>query len=296
MKILINDNPQESLGFYLQQNAGNDTIFYLISPLPSTQIFQRGETCKLYALANAINQEASKQNIIPLPLYKNKMHAQVSLRQLAKKNGSSVGEMYSIESMVKTAHDAGFSASVFAPNNEFEYINCLKEELAKNKAPIVFFDLDSNPGLNFKHPYIGNGNNEHAAVVVGCYDTYYGDTHFIVMQYNEFYDFGGWELALSSMYSLNDKRNVETFRKVEKNNTTMWVLDNAISSQCRVIEGVSSRVARPMSDMDTPLKGKIISVSILEYIPIDYCFFAQNGGNFSANKTSPDKTTYVAKK
>lgn len=285
MKILMNNgDPSLSLQTYLNHNAQIDSTFFLINPLPSLEISQRGETCKLFALANAIENEALKNNLRPLPLYKNRNCSQTSLRQLAKKNGSAVGEMYSIESLTKTAQDSGYISTVYAPYDEYEYIRQLEKIIEENKMPIIFYDIDLNPGDNFQHPYLGDGKNEHAAIIVGFYKTFSDETHFIVMQYNEFYDFNGMNLAFASLYSLSEQREPETFKKVQINDTTKWVLENNEYPYFTTIEGVPTRKANRMSDTDTPLKGKIMTVEVMKHSQIInplFSFYNQNKSNFT---------------
>ncbi|GGI93229.1 hypothetical protein [Legionella impletisoli] len=88
MSSYIDFNPQKSLlpqlQTYFKTHADLENKFHIITPevLPASD--QRGETCKLKALADAMGHTAKATHSHALPLYKNREYG-VSLRQIAKK-------------------------------------------------------------------------------------------------------------------------------------------------------------------------------------------------------------------
>ncbi len=170
--------------------------------------------------------------------------------------------MYSIESLIKTCNSAGYEAETYAPYNEDEYILQLQNLIDKNLAPMVFFDLDLTPMDRYGFPRIGDGENEHAAVVVGYYKNEYDETRFVVNHWGEYFDFDGMEPALSACHSLVEKRKVETFCKVmTAHGEKAWVLKTKAHQFGIPLEDVAEQTALPMQDTHTPLKGKILVVT-----------------------------------
>lgn len=246
---------------YFKINGDSTKPFHVTRPEVIPSQAQRGETCKLKALADAIEHAACKADAPSVPLYKNKRHPH-SLRQTAKAQGSIVGEMYSLESLLTTCQSVGYAATHYAPSNEDEYITQLETLIDENFAPMIFFDVDLEPGQRYGHPHIGTGKNEHAAVVVGYYKNQYDETHFIVAQCGRYFDFDGMELALSSCRSLATQREIETFRKVQdEHGEKKWYLKNKAHLFGAVLPRVPERVSSPMQTKDTPLKGKIMVVT-----------------------------------
>ena len=249
------------LQHYLETQADLEKKVSLITPetLPAER--QRGETCKLKALADAMAHTASLFKSSRLPLYKSQNFS-LSLRELAKRQGSVVGEVYSIEMLRKTCFDAGYESKIYDPGNEDDYIKQLERLIDVNYAPIVFYDVDMSEARNGL-PSISDGTNEHACVVVGYYKDHSDETHFIITQWGYYYDFNGMELALSACYSLADKREIETFDKYYTPNspTTKWCRADTRPPEDFFKMGVPSRTSLPMKDTDTPLKGKIMVVT-----------------------------------
>lgn len=247
---------------HVKEKAAIEKGFHITMPVTSTHIEQRGENCKLVALTKAIEHAHNKSKIKtpPVPLYKNKS-APASLRQFAKAHGSVVGEMYSLESLVKTSADAGYNVRTFAPFNEDEYVRQLEQLIDQNLVPIIFYELDITPGERYGYPMIGDGKNEHSGTVVAYYKNEEDETRFIIDTWGQYYDYDGMELALSS-FSLAQKRQVETFSKIRvPNGSTWWVLKHkAHIYQGALLETIPSRTALPMGENDTPLKGKIMVV------------------------------------
>lgn len=288
----------EKLLTYVRDFADIEKKFHLITPVPLPGVPQRGETCKLKALAIAIEYAAQKAGrLTSIPLYKSRSQS-ISLRQLAKMHGSAVGEMYSLETLIATCHDAGFIAESYAPYNEDDYISQLEELLDKHLTPMIFFDINLTPGEREGFPQIAEGSNEHAAMVVGYYKNKYDETHFIVTFWNNYYDFDGMELALSACYSLAKKRKPETFCKVrDDSGITSWHLPENIHKHGRLLEYTPMRTASPQKDSDTPLKGKIlvvtsplpqISVKMPPLTSHDKSFFAAVGLGVSATDIGDD--------
>ena len=264
--IDLNALPGESvyhkLLHYFRLHADRPRGFHITRPqvlLPNQA--QRGESCKLAALAQAIRHSASVEKVACLPLYKDKTYPH-SLREIAKQHGSKAGEMYSLQSLIRTCNSAGFEAETFAPYNEDDYILELQKLIDRNLAPMVFFDVDITSGPRCGLSRIGDGKNEHSSVIVAYYKTAFDETRFIMTHWGQYYDFDGMELALSACYSLVDKREIETFCKVScPDSKTEWVLKDKVPIHYEVMRHIPERTALPMQDTDTPLKGKILAVT-----------------------------------
>lgn len=245
---------------YFKQHADLKRTFHIVTPavLPSEP--QYGETCKLKALSDAMQHAAHLYRAPKISLYKHGKFGP-SLRAIAKKNGSAVGEVYSLNMLEKICSDAGFESSSYATLNQDEYILQLEKLINKNKVPIVFFDMDLSEkrrGL----PYIGQGENEHAAVVVAYYKNDADETRFIMSFWNQYYDFDGMELALSACHSLKDKRSAEVFAKVwnEDIPKTYWYLSSRPLFENEYHFTTKHRIAPEMKASDIPLRGKIMVV------------------------------------
>lgn len=230
--------------------------FHIISPLVLPAELQRGDNCKLKALADAALHIATVSNgrVDGPRLYKAKGGG-ISLREYAKIYGSVVGEVYSLDTLRTVCEAAGFDSDAYMADEAEIYLAKLVELIEQNKAPIVFFDLD----LTTYRPYIGRGENEHAAVIAAYYKDGANKTRFIVTQWNNYYDYDGLELAQSSL-SLPNKREAETFTKCldTRHNHHAWVKNKR--AEHLEIEGLPKRTAAEMLDGELPLKGKIMVV------------------------------------
>lgn len=247
---------------YIEAHRDKTKKSGLIQPFYKIGATQFGQICKLKALNDAMNIYCSKYYGDCTPLHKYGVFSN-SLRQMAKKNGSVVGEVYSIEMLRKIIQDAGFVSTAFSTTNVDEYIEVLQNYLDINQSSIVFFDLDQSYERH-GFPYIGDGKNEHACTVIGYYKTHCDETRFIISQWDKYYDFNGMELALSACHSLSDNRKVETFSKRRdiQSKKTYWQLT---SIECSPDESVSIphvplRTALPMKAGEHSLKGTIVSI------------------------------------
>ncbi|WP_133131340.1 hypothetical protein [Legionella yabuuchiae] len=230
---------------------------------------QRGETCKLKALADAMQQASCRFNCYRPPLYKEKQRDVVSLRQIAKRLGSVVGEVYSAEMLQRICEEAGFVGEFYNPYNEDEWIETVCLLIDKNLAPIIFYDVDTSPTERKGYARIGDGKNEHAATVVGYYRTELDETRFILTLWGDYYDMDAMELALSSCYALADRREPETFIKVHLDGETRWKLVRSFNpnGEEQVLHDVLLRKAPEMPSNATPLKGKIFTITGLKRLP-----------------------------
>lgn len=279
---------------YIKIHGDTKKKFHITCPEVLHTELQRGETCKLKALSVAIKHLAESFKHPYPALYKNKTHP-TSLRQIAKELGSVQGEVYSLELLKKVCHKAGFESESYQSLNTDEYILHLEMLIDKNNAPIVFYDA-SLDGSRFGFPAIGDGNNEHAGVVVGYYKNEEDETHFIVSIWNSYFDFDGMELALSACHSLKDKRIPETFAKFfdATNQNTLWLLSKHEKYKMYLSQlDVKLRTALPMKDQDTPLRGQIMIVTKPRAPMLDeqHNFFALHSlNNKKAEKTESSKS------
>lgn len=259
--VLPGNNVLHKLLNYFKARASLKDGFHIIVPTVTASAAQRGQNCKLVALANAIEHAANKAKVPHLPLYKNKRHT-LSLRQLAKTyGGSKVGEMYSLESMITTSRCAGFEAVAYTAFNEDDYISQLKAYVDENQVPIVFYDADLSDD-RYGFPHIGDGKNEHAVIVVAYYYNKDHKIRFIVNSWGYFFDFDGLELAVSACHSLVDKREPETFRKCQAlDGMNKWLLFNDIPTNAIPIADLPLRTADSIGSSDRSLKGKIMIIA-----------------------------------
>ena len=254
----------ENLLRYLSHHVGEGKEFHLI--LQPNEVYksvrQRGENCKLAALAHAIEHIAVRTNSSFPHLYKEGNKGLISLRQLAKQHGSKIGEMYSINSLLKTCSSAGFQSKWSTHDNEEDYINQLKNYLACNHVPIIFFDVDITVSEHHGFPLIdGDGSNEHSATVIAFYIDKYDRTHFMVEHWSQVFDFDGMELARSTN-RLQERRSPETFYKIfnTTQQNTAWVLKKNIGPNKIQLDN-PARIASPIMDDEKPLKNTIMVVT-----------------------------------
>ena len=256
---------------YISERAAIGAMCHIILPVVSIDQVQRGETCKLAALATGIKHTACKNYTSYSLLYKDRFFSS-SLRQIAKTHGSKVGEMYSVNSILQTSFSAGYLSMAYAPTDPSEYANLLVNLIHNNTAPIVFFDMDPTPGENYGCPYLGDGRNEHAAVIAAYYYDQSGSLRFITTQWGSYFDIGASDLAISSFVSLVDKREPETFVKIDGgNDKTLWCLKSRAIREGATILPVPERTASDMQPGDIPLKGKVIVVS-MPLVPLPNVF------------------------
>ncbi len=243
---------EQKLSHYLETHAANSKMQHLITPLVIPFQAQRGESCKLAALGYAIGHAGKKEGRSAIPVYKDKTYP-FSLRQIAKKiSNSQVGEMYSLEALMKVSLAVKYQPRAFKILDEQKYIETLDKLVHKNFAPVVFFDVEKGSGA----PYIGDGRNEHAAIIAACYTNKNGETHFLVTHWGRFFDFDGIELAASACKSLVEKREPETFVKVKQlNGKNIWHLKSRAAEFGEIITSKGERMAAPIAEHETPLKG-----------------------------------------
>ncbi|MCX7120604.1 MAG: hypothetical protein NTZ67_02330 [Gammaproteobacteria bacterium] len=248
--------------------------FRRISPLPAlSDTEQHGETCKLFALSCLMDHHIQKQTASlnvdsaahanPKPfLHKNKREGH-SLRAIAKKHtGSTVGEMYSIDALKKTAEIAGFSMTAHVATNEDDYIAHLKQLIDQNKAAEVIFNVNTK-GNDVGMPCVNTESyNEHAATILGYIKDKGGNTQFIAYHWGQCWVFDGKLLAQSAL-SLQESSPVETFAKTKNSNTgkTSWSNVRFLHNTNPEIPDVSRRVAQRKSEGQTGLRGAILSIN-----------------------------------
>jgi len=213
--------------------------YKLIENFPDL-IAQKGSTCKLVAVMNALTYHYTMGNLnhCPLPLYKNRdQKVTLSARQVAKKKaGSAVGEMYTekmFSTFIKglgettgdeTLIDAKIEFKRFEDDksNQDSYVNYLKKTIDENNnIPIIFFDVEVNSSSEGQPRPLGDGSQEHGAIVVGyCYDK--TNISFILGQWGNYYIVDGKELAAASSH-LAMKHSPAKFYKIKNNKiSTEW--------------------------------------------------------------------------
>lgn len=198
--------------------------FQLVSsqiPAPTDLCVQRGETCKLVALANAMmfsyhaKRDSALSAAIPPPAFANKNPEWKgrSLRAQLKELGSSVGEVYNTHILQQLAERNGYTATVSKPTSTQEYMLTIMSSLRRATPVIVFFDIDLQ-GL----PDMQRGTREHAAVIVGCgkvdaaANPNHGKVFFVAYQAGYYYLLDSQHVIASSA-QLPRRHQHETFVK-----------------------------------------------------------------------------------
>ncbi|MGD9591022.1 MAG: hypothetical protein AB7V32_00710, partial [Candidatus Berkiella sp.] len=189
--------------------------FNLLTSKPNIQ-FQRGQTCKLYALSNAmewLSENYSNQPVPPIVRKQKLPNEQNSIRQLAKGLiGSEVGEVYGDLNLLKVAKDSGFTNfKSIECSTIAQYCAVIQTAIDHNLIPIVVFDVKLS-GSNTGHPFNNNGLHEHAAVISSYFHTKSGELRFNAGQWGHYYGFSAIELAQSN-FQLSEVRKPEMFIK-----------------------------------------------------------------------------------
>lgn len=180
---------------------------------------QKGQTCKIYALSNAIEwlHSAYPNQSKPYKVRKGKSPEnakEISLRQKAKEViASKVGEVYGDLNLLKLAKESGYNNfKSVSCSSIAEYCAVINSAVEKNLIPIVLFDVRVS-GWNAGQPFNDNGHHEHAAVIYGYYHNPEGELKYLVGQWGKYYEFSAVELAMSN-FQLSEERQAEKFIRV----------------------------------------------------------------------------------
>ena len=134
--------------------------------LDITPVKQVGSLCKTVAIANVENYYAKKMDYDSIPLWSEQQET-ISIRKLAKANGSSQGEILEFEQWRKTLDDLGFtSEQVDFHENMSHFVATITDNLKQGNLPLIAFPVDRDSGLlnpETKEPE----DTEHAAVISG---------------------------------------------------------------------------------------------------------------------------------
>ena len=134
--------------------------------LDITPVKQVGSLCKTVAIANVENYYAKKMDYDSIPLWSERQET-ISIRKLAKANGSSQGEILEFEQWRKTLEDLGFtSEQVDFHEDMSHFIATITDNLKQGNLPLIAFPVDRDSGLpnpETKEPE----DTEHAAVISG---------------------------------------------------------------------------------------------------------------------------------
>lgn len=126
-----------------------------------TPIVQIGNNCKIIAIATIEQYYASLLGFTPIPLHKRK-NSSISIRELAKKNGSVQGEVLEIQQLKKTLSDIGYQSTIIDFTDNYQlFERTIQKNLAAGHLIISFFAVNTetaNPSELFNE-------NEHAAVI-----------------------------------------------------------------------------------------------------------------------------------
>ncbi|MGP3593610.1 hypothetical protein [Vagococcus sp. WN89Y] len=129
---------------------------------------RRGEHCKLVSLSQLDAYFAERMGKHALPLLK-EHHYGVSLRQMAKEEGSLQGEILQSTTLKKIAEKIGYSVEMVRPENLIEFKDCLKNNI-NDKGIIIFYALETDDLYDiYDDRFFANHNSvetfEHASVI-----------------------------------------------------------------------------------------------------------------------------------
>jgi len=103
---------------------------------------RRGEHCKLVSLSQLDAFFADRMDKFPVPFLK-EHHFGVSLRQIAKEEGSLQGEILESTTLKKIAERIGYKVEMVRPENLTEFKDCLKNNV-NDKGIIIFYALETD--------------------------------------------------------------------------------------------------------------------------------------------------------
>lgn len=259
---------------YMQAQTKRPSTASIIPVLTGQLTEQRGETCKLKALYEAISLSALETGATAPKLYAQRTHeTQPTIRRMAKGVGSVVGEIYSMHQLTELAKRLGYPSITYRATSPDDYLVKLTEWIDTGNAVVVFYEMDRRHDHDrYSYPAISHGEeNEHAIVVVGYYRTEFDEVRLIVKNWDEYYDMDGMEMALSSM-SLPETRTPEVFGKVyfnpaEEDNSVApeqseWLQKKAIDRDYpEIASKVKTRQALPISRSHIPLGNHLFSIA-----------------------------------
>ncbi len=252
---------ERQLLHYMRSNTTRPKTARLAAHLTGRLMPQRGESCKLKALYEAVSHSALVDGVTPIPLYKSGTHG-ASIRQAAKKVGSRVGEIYSLHQLTALAKHLAFPSVTYKAFNEDDYLAHLTALIDIGQPAVVFYEVDRDMRSgHYAHPAISKGEeNEHAILVVGYYRTAFDEVKLIVKNWDEYYEVDGMEMALSSL-NLPDTRTHETFGKVYYGRTSEWTLLSRVEKERpELCEHIKVRKAFPISKSHVALRGHLFCI------------------------------------
>jgi hypothetical protein len=147
----------------------------------SDVLIQNGHDCKVVALANLDNYYASALEIPNIPVHKNHQgffvdernrHTEaasphVSLRQIAKKQGSLQGEVLESGILRGIAKEIGYASKKLEPQNLAQFKLHVTQQLSKGRPLIACFAVSRGnaDGAPQGFPSLRYNDNEHACVI-----------------------------------------------------------------------------------------------------------------------------------
>ncbi|PHQ78161.1 MAG: hypothetical protein COB66_09460 [Coxiella sp. (in: Bacteria)] len=161
-------------------NHGRNSPSLELTPQP-----QVGEICKLVSIANIENYYAEKLDFEPMQLRANKS-GKLSIRRIAKQNGSIQGEVLEFDTWRKNLTDIGYDTDVvdFKDNINL-FVSGIEKSLINGDLPMLAFSVEKSTGHPDAAPFSAE-KTEHAAVITS-YDpesdtvslAYWGRTHIV---------------------------------------------------------------------------------------------------------------------
>lgn len=134
--------------------------------LPMESARQIGQICKLVAIENVERYYADQFDYQPIPLRANKENP-LSIRKIAKSNGSTQGEVLEFNQWQKNLTDMAFETEVIDFDDDIHlFLDTITKNLQKGNLPLIAFAL--NRAYGQPDPFTTQPQEtEHAAVITG---------------------------------------------------------------------------------------------------------------------------------
>jgi hypothetical protein len=251
----------------------------ILSPLPQPSTDGLSE---LSAISLALKYISNRRKFAPIPPIRKRdtnPEAKVSLREIAKRHGSVVGEIFTSEEYARIAYYLGYATQTFEDPSDDKVFEHIRQEIAFSSPVIIFYDS----GHRKFHEAIETisqkeGINERAAVIVG-YATCQGRLFLCMIQDKNYIIAPAKDVIESSRQLTVHKRRVYQkgfYTKVEKATAQLmlggrvdWSHMNKIVTSSKgkgwiwTCVSAKNRVRETpeMIDKSTRFAGKLISFS-----------------------------------
>lgn len=204
-------------------------------PLP-LMLDQKGFDCKHYALAAVLNWLYDCRFIDQKPAPARKRLDQDyqghSLRWYLKNYfDSTIGEVHNVEDLAVLAEIHEQVAAYYCEcETETQYVNTLMKAIDQGRAPIVFYDVETEVANRTGLPANKKGELEHSVVVVGYHFNKDNKLFFKVSQWGNYYNIDAQELFQSTSQLPQTRSTQVNYFKIrtQKENEGAWLIESYV--------------------------------------------------------------------